>query len=79
LKASPYSTAAPAPGRLLDAKAVAGLLGCSTRHVYRLSDAGDMPPPVKLGALVRWRRQEIEEWIACGCLPCPSSGREACL
>ena len=50
---------------LLDVRAVASLLGgCSTRHVIRLSDAGRMPPAVKLGSLLRWRRAELEAWIA---------------
>ncbi len=52
---------------LLDVKAVAKLLACSTRHVYRLSDSGRMPSPLRVGALVRWRRSAIEEWIAAGC------------
>ena len=52
---------------LLDVQAVAAMLDCSTRHAYRLADAGRMPRPIKLGALVRWRRTEIEEWIAGGC------------
>jgi excisionase family DNA binding protein len=54
---------------MLDVKAVAAMLGCSPRHIYRLSDAGKMPAPVKLGALVRWRRDEVETWIAGGCRP----------
>jgi len=52
---------------LLDVHAVAALLSCSTRHVYRLADAGRMPPPVKLGALVRWPRRSVETWLAEGC------------
>jgi excisionase family DNA binding protein len=52
---------------MLDVRAVAALLDCSVRHVYRLADAGRMPRPVKLGALVRWRRAEVESWIADGC------------
>jgi excisionase family DNA binding protein len=52
---------------LLDVRSVAQLLACSPRHVYRLSDAGRMPPPVRLGALVRWSRRSIEEWVAAGC------------
>lgn len=48
---------------------VAQLLACSRRHVYRLADAGRMPAPVRLGALVRWNSAEIENWIAGGCLP----------
>ena len=54
---------------LLDVRQVAALLTCSTRHVYRLTDAGRMPRPVNLGRLVRWRRAEIEAWIAEGCPP----------
>jgi excisionase family DNA binding protein len=53
--------------RLLDVQEVAELLRCSTRHVYRLSDAGRMPAPVKLGALVRWNLGAIDTWIAQGC------------
>lgn len=49
---------------------VAGLLSCSARHVFRLSDCGKMPGPVKLGALVRWRRAEIMNWLSAGCPSC---------
>ncbi len=52
---------------LLDVQAVACLLDCSARHVYRLSDAGKLPRPLKLGQLVRWRRAEVLEWISGGC------------
>ena len=58
-----------APAELLDVGAVAALLDCSRRHVYRLSDAGKMPRPVKLGQLVRWRRSELQAWINGGCEP----------
>ena len=60
---SPVATAA----QLLDVQAVATMLGCSPRHVYRLSDAGRMPSPLKLGALVRWSRAAVDEWIDAGC------------
>jgi len=56
--------------RLLDVRAVARLLDCSPRHVYRLSDSDRMPRPVKLGNLVRWNRDAIEEWIEAGCPSC---------
>jgi len=56
-----------AQAEMLDVKAVARLLSCSTRHVYRLADAGRMPCPRKLGALVRWSRTELAAWIAAGC------------
>lgn len=52
---------------LLDVRAVAEMLDCSSRHVYRLADAGAMPRPVRVGALVRWPRQAIEDWIQAGC------------
>ena len=55
---------------MLDVQAVADLLTCSTRHVYRLADSGRMPRPIKLGKLVRWSRSVIEEWIAGGCPRC---------
>jgi predicted DNA-binding transcriptional regulator AlpA len=60
---------------LLDVRAVAALLDCSPRHVYRLADSGDMPRPVRLKALIRWRRQDLESWIASGCKPCRTAGR----
>jgi excisionase family DNA binding protein len=53
--------------KLLDVQAVAELLGCSPRHVFRLSDAGRMPAPVKLGSLVRWSAAAIRAWIDKGC------------
>ena len=53
--------------RLGDVKAVAKLCHCSSRHVYRLSDSGKMPRPLKLGALSRWNLAEIEDWISNGC------------
>jgi len=58
---------ADTPAKLLDVQAVAEVLGCSSRHVYRLSDAGRMPAPVRLGSLVRWSRAAIDEWVAAGC------------
>ena len=59
---------------LIDVKAVAQLLGgCSTRHVYRLSDADRMPRPFRLGSLVRWRRSDLTRWIADGCQPIQST------
>jgi predicted DNA-binding transcriptional regulator AlpA len=37
--------------------------------VYRLADAGRMPPPVRLGALIRWRWADLDTWLASGCRP----------
>jgi excisionase family DNA binding protein len=52
---------------LIDVRVVAELLNCSERHVCRLADAGRIPRPVKLGALVRWNRCQVEKWLAEGC------------
>jgi len=56
------------PAELLDIRAVAALLGgCSIRHVRRMADAGLMPRPLKLVHLIRWRRSDLDAWIAAGC------------
>ncbi|MFN7878064.1 MAG: helix-turn-helix transcriptional regulator [Pirellula sp.] len=60
-------TTAPELPRLLDVEQVAGMLGVSSRQVYRLADGGRMPRPLKIGGSVRWDRQAVEKWIAAGC------------
>jgi excisionase family DNA binding protein len=52
---------------LLSARDVATLLQCSDKHIQNLRIAGRIPAPVKLGTLVRWPRQVIEQWIEAGC------------
>jgi predicted DNA-binding transcriptional regulator AlpA len=52
---------------LLDAKALARMLSCSVRHLRRLDALGDLPAPLRLGKLVRWRADEVRDWIAAGC------------
>ncbi|MEP0846205.1 MAG: helix-turn-helix domain-containing protein [Phycisphaerae bacterium] len=56
-----------AGAELLDVRAVARLLGCSCRHVTRMTERGEMPRGRKLGALRRWSRSEVLDWIAGGC------------
>jgi excisionase family DNA binding protein len=65
------SVATPIESLMIDVRQVAALLGCSARHVYRLADLKQMPQPARLGALVRWNRRTIMEWIDAGC---PSLG-----
>jgi excisionase family DNA binding protein len=60
---------------MLDMQAVAEMLACSVRHVYRMADAGRMPAPVKLGALVRWDRGTLTKWVTDGCPPVRRAGR----
>jgi excisionase family DNA binding protein len=61
---------------LLDVRAVAALLRCSQRHVFRLASAGLMPAPRRLGTLVRWSRQELLDWISAGCPPYRRASRD---
>jgi excisionase family DNA binding protein len=53
----------------LNVKQVAAMLGVSVRHVYRMTDGGLMPRPIKLGGLNRWSRKEIEDWFQAGARP----------
>lgn len=62
--ASSESSFAP---HLLTASQVASMLGFSKRQVWRLASAGILPGRVKIGKLVRWRRDRIESWIIAGC------------
>lgn len=52
---------------MLSAQDVAKLLQCSDKHVNNLRRQGRIPSPVKLGALTRWPRRDIENWVAAGC------------
>jgi predicted DNA-binding transcriptional regulator AlpA len=56
-----------AAAALIDKPAAAALLGVSPRHIDRLRGRRAMPPPVRLGRLVRWSRAELIDWIAAGC------------
>lgn len=67
---NPRTNDAPSSVRMIDAPELAAILKCSPRTVYRLVDAGRMPPPVRLGGLIRWNQAVINEWIAKGCPAC---------
>ncbi|NLF06431.1 MAG: AlpA family phage regulatory protein [Pirellulaceae bacterium] len=68
MSATSISAAETTPA-LLNAKAVARMCGCSVRQVYRMSDCGVMPRPIRLNRLVRWSRADLDRWIADGCRP----------
>ena len=57
---------------LIPADRVAELLGLSKRTLWRLLSAGKLPKPVRLGSVVRWKRDELEAWIGSGCPPLSS-------
>ena len=67
---TPRTDDTQSPVRMIDVRELSAILGCSPRTVYRLVDAGRVPPPYRLGSLSRWNPAVIETWIAQGCQPC---------
>lgn len=49
--------------RLLNLQDVAALMGVSVRTVRRRRDAGKMPPVVRNGKLIQWRKSDIERML----------------
>src|SRR5262245_41252021 len=55
--------------------AVAVVLSCSERHLWRRVDAGRAPAPLRIGRLRRWRIGTLRDWIRGGCQPVRQAGR----
>jgi excisionase family DNA binding protein len=53
--------------QLIPDTAAAALAGVSRAHWQRLRAAGKLPPAVRLGRKVLWRRAEVIAWIDAGC------------
>jgi predicted DNA-binding transcriptional regulator AlpA len=49
---------------MVDVKSCAALLGISVRSWQRLVERGEAPKPVKIGKSSRWRRSDVEAYIA---------------
>lgn len=53
---------------LLSATDAARILGIGERHFHGLNSAGQLGPlPIQLGRRVLWSREELEQWVRCGC------------
>ncbi len=52
---------------LMPDTAAAALAGVSRSHWHKLRAAGKVPPSVRLGRKVLWKRAEIAAWIDAGC------------
>jgi prophage regulatory protein len=52
---------------LITAAECARMLRVSVRTLWRLRSARQVPEPVRLGGAVRWRLDEVQNWIAGGC------------
>jgi excisionase family DNA binding protein len=51
---------------LLSVGDLAQVLGTSTRTIWRLLEQGKLPAPTRLGARLRWRAREVQDWIKSG-------------
>jgi predicted DNA-binding transcriptional regulator AlpA len=61
----------PSPNaELLNATAAADIAGVAERSWHRHVASGKAPQAVRIGRSVRWRRSDINRWIAEGCPPC---------
>jgi predicted DNA-binding transcriptional regulator AlpA len=57
----------PNAALLISERVAAALSGVSRATCHRLRAGGKAPPAIQLRRAVRWRREEIESWIAAGC------------
>ncbi len=55
------------PEQMLDAKALAHCLDCSTRTVQRRVHRRELPPPITMGKKSIWTVGRIREWIDFWC------------
>jgi predicted DNA-binding transcriptional regulator AlpA len=55
---------APTEPALLGATAVAKLLDINPRTFRQLRHAGDAPRSITIGAVAKWRRSDIDAWLA---------------
>lgn len=52
---------------LVNVEALAAMLMCGQRSVWRWRDMGRLPAPVQVGRCIRWRHSDISAWIVAGC------------
>ncbi len=50
--------------KLLDINEVAAILAVSTRALWQWAADGKFPQAIQLGRLRRWRRADVEGWLA---------------
>lgn len=49
--------------KLHDIKFFAEQFGCSPRKIQLLVAAGEFPAPIRIGRLIRWRKEEVAAWV----------------
>lgn len=55
--------------QLLTINDVAEILKISQRSIWRLVASGKLLAPLRIGGSIRWKREDIREWIDSGCEP----------
>jgi len=56
------------PSVLIDAAELARILSVSKPTIWRMRQSGRLPEPLRLTSqTLRWRRSDIETWLAAGC------------
>ena len=53
----------------VDANRAASLCGVSVRFWWALHSSGRCPSPLRLGRAVRWRTDELRDWLSAGAPP----------
>lgn len=59
--------AALPPEQVLDIKALAHCLSCSSRTIHRRVQYGQLPPPIHMGGQSIWVVGRIRQWISSLC------------
>lgn len=54
------------PKLMLTGAELAAALGISERKIESMLAGGRLPAPLRIDRIRRWRRQEIEAWLAAG-------------
>lgn len=52
---------------LINAHELANILGISQRTIWRLIANGKLIQPIRIGTSVRWRLEQVNQWIENGC------------
>lgn len=52
---------------LLTVQELSRELRISVRQLWTMTSRGTLPPPVRIGRVVRWKVQDIENWVASDC------------
>lgn len=53
--------------KLINAGELAEILNISERTIWRLIASGKLIQPIRIGKSVRWRLDEVNQWIESGC------------